>query len=405
MSVAALASALGVEKVILHEPMVMEGAKLEATLRPESGEALAEALRALSAAQIPALLRGGGSRLATANGPCRARALLDTSALGFEPELDAEEGVMRCSAGSRLAALRERLAGSGWELPLDPPGPGATLGGTLAAAAVGPCYATPRDNVLGLGVVLADGERVRCGGRVVKNVTGYDLAKLFVGSFGSYGVIEWAWLRLRPAPEATRVMVASGEIEWARVLEAARRPSVRAAALADAGLVSGESVARCLVLELAGDAAAVAADAAWLEAECDAREGDAAVLEEVRAAQGAGPLRIRIAALPSGLPAAADVLREAGAQLISHPARGLVWARFPLSGPEDEAGVDGALAAATRAAARASGSRRIEQAPFGARVGREVFGGADASLSLERALKEQYDPEGILNPGRFVGGL
>jgi glycolate oxidase FAD binding subunit len=200
-------------------------------------------------------------------------------------------------------------------------------------------------------------------------------------------------------------MVASGEIEWARVLEAARRPSVRAAALADAGLVSGESVARCLVLELAGDAAAVAADAAWLEAECDAREGDAAVLEEVSAAQGAGPLRIRIAALPSGLPAAADVLREAGAQLLSHPARGLVWARFPLSGPEDEAGVDGALAAATRAAARASGSRRIEQAPFGARVGREVFGGADASLSLERALKEQYDPEGILNPGRFVGGL
>jgi glycolate oxidase FAD binding subunit len=180
---------------------------------------------------------------------------------------------------------------------------------------------------------------------------------------------------------------------------------VRAAALSEAGRVSGVSVARWLVLELAGDAAAVAADAAWLEAECDAREGDAAVLEEVRAAQGAGPLRIRIAALPSGLPAAADVLREAGAQLISHPARGLVWARFPLSGPEDEAGVDGALAAATRAAARASGSRRIEQAPFGARVGREVFGGADASLSLERALKEQYDPEGILNPGRFVGGL
>jgi glycolate oxidase FAD binding subunit len=331
--------------------------------------------------------------------------LLDTSALAFEPELDAEEGVMRCSAGSRLTALRERLAGSGWELPLDPPGPGATLGGTLAAAAVGPCYATPRDNVLGLGVVLAGGDRIRCGGRVVKNVTGYDLAKLFVGSFGSYGVIEWAWLRLRPAPEATRVMIAPGEIAWARVLEAVRRPSVRAAVLADDGLISLKSVERYLVLELAGDAAAVDVDAAWLEAECDACEGYAEALEEVRAAQGGAPLRIRIAGLPSELAAASDILREAGGQLLVHPARGLAWARFPLSSPEDEAGVDRALAAATRAAARASGSRRIEEAPFGARVGREVFGGADASLSLERALKEQYDPEGILNPGRFVGGL
>lgn len=405
MSVGGLVAALGGDAVFQHEPKAVEGAKLEATLRPESGEALAEVLRALSAEQVPALVRGGGSRLAMANAPCRARVLLDTSALGFEPEPDAEEGVMRCSAGSRLTALRDGLAGSGWELPLDPPGPAATLGGALSAAAVGPRYAMPRDHVLGLGVVLPTGERIRCGGRVVKNVTGYDLAKLFVGSFGSYGVIEWAWLRLRPAPETSRVVVADGEIEWARILAAARRPSVRAAALADAGLLEAEGPARRLVLELAGDAAAVTADAAWLEAECGAREGDTAALAQARDAQAAGPLRIRIAALPSELPAAADVLRQAGGQLLVHPARGLAWARFALSGPDDEAGIDRALAAATRAAAGASGSRRIEEAPFGARVGREVFGGADASLALERALKEQYDPLGILNPGRFVGGL
>jgi glycolate oxidase FAD binding subunit len=404
MSITALASLLGSERAVRHEPKAVEGAKLEVTLRPESGEALAETLAALSDAKVPALVRGGGSRLATANAPCRARALLDTSLLDFEPEIDAEEGVMRCGAGSRLKMLRERLSGSGWELPFDPPGTDATVGGTLAASAVGPRYAMPRDNVLGLGVVLASGERIRFGGRVVKNVTGYDLAKLFVGSFGSYGVIEWAWLRLRPAPETAQVMTAPGELEWSRALEASRRPSVRAAVLADAGWVSAEGPAR-LVLELAGDEAAVAADAAWLEAECGARAGEPAALDQSREAQRTGPLRIRIAALPSELAAACAALRDAGGQLLSHPREGLAWACFPLSGPDDEAGVDRAVAAATRAVAQASGSRRIEEAPVGARVGREVFGGADASLSLERALKAQYDAEGILNPGRFVGGL
>jgi glycolate oxidase FAD binding subunit len=402
--VSALAAALGTDAVFEHEPRAVEGAKLEATLRPGSGEALAEALRVLTAEQMSALVRGGGSRLATANAPCRARVLLDTSALAFEPELDAEEGVMRCAAGSPLAALHERLAGSGWELPLDPPGPAATLGGALASAAVGPRFALPRDAVLGLGVVLASGERIRCGGRVVKNVTGYDLAKLFVGSFGSFGVIEWAWLRLRPAPEATRVMLAETVTE-AQALAAARRPSVRAAALVDGSLLEADASAPRLVVELAGDAAAVAEDAAWLETECGAREGEPSALERVRKAQAAGPLRIRVAALPSELPAVAEALRAAGGELLVHPARGLAWARFALAGPDDEAGVDRALAAATRAAGGASGARRIEEAPLAARVGREVFGGADASLSLERALAAQYDPHGILNPGRYVGGL
>jgi glycolate oxidase FAD binding subunit len=410
-AVARLLDGLGPEAVFVHEPRAVEGARLEATLRPKSGEALAEALRLLGAEALPALVRGGGSRLATANAPCRARVLLETGDLAFPPEVDAEEGVMRCAAGSRLAALGEALAGSGWELPLDPPGRASTLGGALAAAAVGPRFAQPRDAVLGLGVVLASGERIRCGGRVVKNVTGYDLAKLFVGSFGTLGVIEWAWLRLRPAPEETRTCVAPLGLDPehdAAALAAARRPTVRAAALVDAALLAelapGEAP-RWLVVELAGDVAAVAADAEALERANGAIPFEAGALERVRAAQGAGPLRLRIAALPARLPAAALLLREAGGELLVHPARGLAWARFPLEGPDDERGVDRALRAATTAAAEAEAARRIEEAPVAAREGREVFGGAAATLALERALKHQYDPAGLLNPGRFAGGL
>ena len=409
--IARLAEGLGREQVFAHEPRSVEGARLEATLRPASGEALAEALRVLGEEALPALVRGGGSRLACANAPCRARVLLETGALAFPPEIDAEEGVARVAAGSRLASLREALAGTGLELPLDPPGRDATLGGALAAAAVGPRFDQPRDAVLGLGVALASGERIRCGGRVVKNVTGYDLAKLFVGSFGTLGVIEWAWLRLRPAPEATRVCVAPLGLDAehdAAALAAARRPSVRAAALVDAKLLAeaapGEAP-RWLVVELAGDAGAVAADAEALAHDHGALHAEASVLERVREAQGEGALRVRVAALPTRLPAAALLLREAGGELLAYPARGLLWARFPLEGPSDERGVDRALRAATAAAADASGARRIEEAPLPARAGREVFGGASSALALERAVKRQFDPAGLLNPGRFVGGL
>jgi glycolate oxidase FAD binding subunit len=408
-----LAAALGDEAVTLHEPRALEGAKLEATLRPRSGEALAEALRLLAEAGLPALVRGGGTRLETANAPCRARVLLETAGLDAAPEIDAEEGVARLPAGASLAALGEALAGSGWELPLDPPGAGATLGGALAAAAVGPRFGAPRDAVLGLGVALASGERIRCGGRVVKNVTGYDLAKLFVGCFGTLGVIEWAWLRLRPAPEATAVLVAPlepGREGDAAALAAARRPSARAAAVVDAAAAPGLApggASRGLVLELAGDAAAVAQDEKALGATLGVlrAEAPAPALARVREAQGAGPLRVRIAALPSALPAAAERLREAGGALLGHPARGLLWARFPLDEAPDERAADAALRAGGEAAREAGGACRIEAAPLWVREGREVFGGSAGTLALERAVKRQYDPAAILNPGRFAGGL
>jgi glycolate oxidase FAD binding subunit len=403
VSVSRLAAALGAEAVFAHEPRALEGAKLEATLRPRGGEQLAAALRLLAEDGVPALVRGGGTRLAAANAPCRARVLLETSGLTEPPELDLEEGVARLPAGATLAALRAALAGSGWELPLDPPGAGTTLGGALAAAAQGPCFGSPRDVVLGLGAVLAGGERIRCGGRVVKNVTGYDLAKLLVGSYGTLGVIEWAWLRLRPAPEETRVCAAPlglGEEDDAAALAAARRPTARAAALVDR---AGDE--RRLVVELAGDAAAVAADAAALAAAHGATPAPGDALAELREAQGAGPLRVRIAARPSGLPAAAAALRAAGGAILAYPARGLLWARFPLDGPDDERAAERALAAANEAARRAGGACLIECAPLAARVGREVFGGTAATLALERAVKRQFDPSGLLNPGRFAGGL
>jgi FAD/FMN-containing dehydrogenase len=129
-------------------------------------------------------------------------------------------------AGLTLAELQTRLALGGQWLPVDPPHPERlTLGALIAANASGPRrfgYGTIRDYVIGLKVALADGRLISCGGKVVKNVAGYDLAKLFIGSRGSLGVIVEATFKLRPLPEAERfVQARCGSLEQAeRLMEA-----------------------------------------------------------------------------------------------------------------------------------------------------------------------------------------
>jgi glycolate oxidase FAD binding subunit len=384
-----------------HAPLALEGGQLAATLRPRSAAECAAALGALARSNVSALITGGGTRLAAANAPCAARVRLDTTALREPPEIDLDEGVARFGAGEPLAEIEARLASSIWELPLDPPGEATTLGGALASAALGPRFGHPRDFVLGLGIALASGELVKCGGRVVKNVTGYDLGKLFVGSNGALGVITSAWLRLRPRPERTDVLLAPAPSDALLTLAAARAPTARAAALLDAALAGalGLGGARALVLELAGDEAAVAADRALLASKLGASDAAEDAVALVRAVQGGGEVRFRIAALPSEVETLRNALCAAGASMLAYPARGLVYARFAPS----ESAFSAQLAAVAPAALRAGGAWRLEAAPLALRAGREVLGQRDATVSLQRAIKRAYDPQCILNPGRGFG--
>lgn len=437
-----------------------EGRALGEPLAPASPRELAGMLRALADAGGAALVRGGGSRLATGNPLARDATPLETRGLSRLLELDADEGVLEAEAGASLAALRKAAAAAGWELPLDPPGAAATLGGALACAAAGPCFPQPRDAVLGLEVALASGALARSGGRVVKNVSGYDLAKLFTGCFGALGVVTSAWLRLRPLPETRRIWAAPPP-EPALALEAARRSSVRAALALDAG-VAGAPAGGILLLELAGDEPAVASDLAWLAARVPGEEADLAQLERARDAlacpdAGSEALALRLAVLPSALAGAARALREAGAMLVTEPARGLLHARLareeaspgaaaraeaapgvtareveeppgaaareaevppraaareveePPSAAAREAevppGTAALLATAREAAARGRGSWRVVAAPLALKRGLDVFGDPGPRLVLLRRLKEQYDPACVLNPGRFAGRL
>jgi glycolate oxidase FAD binding subunit len=264
-------------------------------------------------------------------------------------------------------------------------------------------------------VSLASGERTRCGGRVVKNVTGYDMAKLYAGSLGSLGVIESAWLRLRPAPEEIRSLVGtfatparSQAFELALV--AARRESVRVAALvfgaaaAELGAPSGDVAEGVLVAECAGDAAVVSRDVDWLGRTAGARivPEEARVIGRLRGLQGSGPLRARLAVLPSDLERAVTPLVEAGIGVIALPGVGFVYALTNEASGSSEAaflGIVDEVAAATGA------DLVVEALPEQAHAGRDVFGDPGARAPVLQALKQRFDPKAILNPGRSQGFL
>ncbi len=411
----ALGEAAGVGGLEEHAPVHVDGVAIGVTLRPVDAAALVRTIEALGRTGVGALVRGSGSHLGLGNPPRSADVFLCVERLAGVDEFDAADGVCHAAAGTTLAEVRETVAARGWELPLDPPGESASVGGTLATAAVGPRalgFGLPRDGVLGFEVVLANGERTRCGGRVVKNVSGYDLGKLYTGSLGTLGVIEGAWLRLRPRPAMTRVL----EMGFTQLAEAcaaglvaARRDSARAAALTVPALPDGEAFD--VVLELAGDEPSVMRDAAWLAETFGTEQAAPGALDRLRALQAGTPgqpgdagLRFRISAFPSRVEAMLGALRAAGATLLAYPGLGLCYAGFALD--EDDARVlERAFGSVAAAAREAGGSWILEEGPPLAKQGRDVFGEPADTLPLMRALKSRFDPGGLLNAGRFMGLL
>jgi glycolate oxidase FAD binding subunit len=222
--------------------------------------------------------------------------VLSTARLDRVVEHEAGDLTVVAEAGLRLSALNERLAEAGQRLALDPPGD-PTLGALVAANAAGPLrhrYGAPRDLLLGATVVLADGTVASSGGKVVKNVAGYDLGKLFCGSRGTLGVVVRTSFRLHPLPEARRTLV----VPAASPEEAQRR----AGAVLDSMLVPAAVDLLWpgrLALLFEGSARAVEDQLARAQALLGDGQEDGEVWVESRARQGAA--RGRIALLPGGL--------------------------------------------------------------------------------------------------------
>src|SRR5215472_1765828 len=173
---------------------------------PASTDEAAAVLRAAAGLRLTVVPRGSGKRLDWAPAPASCDLIIDTGRLDKILEHTAGDLVVSVQAGVRLDDLARVLAAAGQRLALDPPGSSGTVGGLIATGAAGSLryrYGSPRDLLIGITVIRADGTIAKAGGKVVKNVAGYDIGKLFAGSYGTLGLITEATFRLHPLPEST----------------------------------------------------------------------------------------------------------------------------------------------------------------------------------------------------------
>ena len=371
--------------------------------RPARVAELSELLAERNAKSECVLLCGGRTRLEQAN---RARPLATAVSLDalsgidvFEPD----EGVVHALSGTPIRALQAAVAAEGWELPLDPPGRATTVGGTIASAAMGPrshAFGRVADAVLGLELVGADGAISKCGGRVVKNVTGYDLAKLYTGSFGSLAVVTGAWLRLRPQP-ARRLVLAGPVARDPQTFERARALSrvvnVRAFVWHES---PGDSEARVTV-ELGASEAGVAHDRKPFEEKLGLREGEPVAIDRLRDARSRAecraPLALRARVLATRLEEMRRAMLEAGLSVSIDVGLGVVSASGALAAPQ-------ALMRLRETAEACGGHASFEWLPADWYASLDVFGEQPGTRGLAATLKQRFDPRQILNPGRFVAG-
>jgi glycolate oxidase subunit GlcD len=217
---------------------------------PASAEEISEIVKLASREGWKVLPAGGGTWLKR-----KADLIVSTQRLNQIIEHEPADLIAVAQAGVRLTDFNAKLAENGQWLPLDPPDDGrATIGGVVAAGLGGPQqfgYGRPRGSVIGMKVILADGTLIKAGGRVVKNVAGYDLCKLFTGSFGSLGIITEVNFKLRPRPAREATVIAKGTVEDLRKIVDARLFPVAAE------IVSGND-GDMLMVRFAGNAKGVA---------------------------------------------------------------------------------------------------------------------------------------------------
>jgi len=466
----------------------IDGVRPRFVVEPGSVEEVSALLRLSHRAGLAVAPRGGGTTLGWGATPRRLDLILSTARLNRVLEHAAGDLVVRAEAGVMLEALQAAAGAAGQRLALDPPDVGATLGGIVAANPSGPLrlrYGTVRDLLIGVTVVLADGTVAKAGGKVVKNVAGYDLCKLFTGSLGTLGVVVETIWRLHPLPAARRTVAVAltspqtvgaavqdllhapgsplvldalelrweypsppaplpcaGEGETPKLWAGSPRVDPHAPVVGGGlggGISSGspggaldrrpqpggqsamggggerERLFLSVLFEgIEPGAAAQAATAVrLLGAHGTARILDIDEQDALWRDARAYPWQdrdvgLKLTHLPTALPAILESIVELAhtrgiePRVAGHAGTGVTF--VGLSGG-DAGSIREVLGELRGRVARAEGSVVVLQAPLDIKDGIDVWGPIGDALPLMRRVKERFDPEGILNPGRFVGGI
>jgi glycolate oxidase FAD binding subunit len=360
-------------------------------LRPDSVQEASALLRGLERPVRPV---GGGTKPWI---PDRGEEPLETGGLDRILEHNVGDFTTVLEAGLPFADAQAAFAEHGQAIAWDPPSEGATVGGIMATGDSGPLrhrYGGVRDLVVGVSVVLSDGTIAKAGGKVIKNVAGYDLAKLFAGSFGTLGLIATISVRLHPNPARTATV--AGASDDPDRLAAVAAALARQPLEADCLDVAWEDGAGRVLVRYSGNTALSRAQGTRLELErVEAVEDDAALWEAQRARQRAPDGAVlKVSGRPTDLPALLRAAESAGATVVSRAALGLSWVAF--SGDDLAARVASVRAAlAPRACTVLDGADR---------VGDPWPDAGGAQVVMER-LKARFDPARIFRPGTFVGGL
>jgi len=361
---------------------------------------------------------GGGTDLEIGRPPDRLDLVIRTEKLDRIVEHAPSDQIIAVEAGATLARVQEVVGAHGQRLAVDPPLPGrATIGGIVAANAFGPLrarYGSVRDLIIGISIVRADGVIAHGGGKVVKNVAGFDLPKLMVGSLGTLGMIATATFRLHPLPESSETLLMKNRSAAAvrNLIAEMRQTQLEVAAVVAIAEGTGFDVA----VRFEGFRAGVVAQRDRLShlhrasGSCDVLHADDAKRLWLRhdAVRTGGPLRLKIAALPTAIEM---VSSSVVAPLLGGlTGGGFVW--YPMSGlgfitgtPIDNERFAVAIESARQVLIKAGGSLTIEAAPAAIRQRVTTWGESGGALSLMQATKHKFDPGRRLAPGRFVGGI
>jgi glycolate oxidase FAD binding subunit len=393
---------------------------------PDTPAQVAAVLRIGSESDAAMIPWGGGAAIGIGNLPRRVDLVIGLNRLSRLVEHDDANLTATLEAGMTLAHAQALVAPRNQFLPFDPPRVGhSTIGGIIAASLNGPrrmFYGSVRDLVIGMKVALVSGEPIKAGGKVVKNVAGYDMCKLFVGSLGTLGIITETTVRMAPIPETAATLIALGSLPEVRQLA----DEVSRSSLLPAAVV--------LMNSQAGPAANGAQGnwrvAVWSEGFEDSVARHLRDTQATAERLGLGTAVVREKAHEQlwtkvrDFPVEAERLvyrvtvpRGSVAEFVTtvegwcgsdfHPAivsdvvAGTVWISLAAN-PDVAMTWFSKLIAAAR---DRQGHAIILSAPPASKDGIDIWGSAPSSLSLMREIKRQFDPNGLLNPGRFVAGI